>query len=662
MNLLKNSFVFMIALSLLLALPVMAQEEEKIDPEIPENWYEAPETASESGIDEFSESPMLEEKVEEGELPPVEERLPDDPPVIENYSEVGEYGGTATIWSTDFTDWEVKNWKNFGGVRITPDGNLVPSYIKDWEYSNDYKDFTIHLREGLKFSDGSPLTADDYIFWWEHVAQNSKLTSAPPEDWNPALLDVEKEDEYTVTYKFGSKVPKMHYNLRVEMGAATSVGTIIAPDEVMKEIHPDFIGEEEATELAEDKGYNNWFDYYNRVEEEARNLPEYYERGILNPYIPVEKNETTLILERNPYYPFVDSEGNQLPYIDRVKVELANNREMAATKASTGEADFASEHLKASDIPLYKRNEQNEDYTTNIFSSPFGSSMVFYLNYTHEDPEYRELFQDVDFRRAISLGIDREEINDKVYFGRAEARQVTVPPVNEFYKEEYARSYAEYDPDKANEMLDEIGMVDVDDDGWRETPDGEDFNPTLIYTEYELDPTPILELVKDQWEEIGINIDVKMMDFGLWLETWPTNTSDMTVWSNNGGMGMRFRSFDGLCEFAPVIYPEYVQWPEYVKWYTSDGENGEEPPEEIKKTTGWAETIVNSPDEREVEEAADKLLQSMADNLWVIGTVGLPPKPVIVGDTLKNVPQTGYWGTSTENSTPYHFEQFYLDE
>ncbi len=205
-------------------------------------------------------------------------------------------------------------------------------------------------------------------------------------------------------------------------------------------------------------------------------------------------------------------------------------------------------------------------------------------------------------------------------------------------------------------------MIDTDNDGYRETPGGEEFNPTLIYTQYELDPTPILELLREDLKKVGLKLDIKMLDFSLWYEKWPTNTSDMSGWSMNGGLGLRFKSLDGLCEFAPVIYPGYVQWPEYVRWHQSDGEKGTEPPEAIKKLPGWAETIVGSPNEEEVAEAAENLLSSMAKNLWVIGTVGLPPKPIIVSDNLKNVPTTGFWGTSTEYSRPYHTDQFYLDE
>ena len=150
-------------------LTVAASEDQVIDPNIPDSWYRAPRTASELGIKKFSQAPMLEDRVENGELPAVSERLPEDPPIIEPYAEIGRYGGEATLWTEtlNITSYsETRFWLYFGGGRITPDGKVIPSFLKGWDYSEEAKVLTLHLREGLKWSDGHTMTADDYIFWW----------------------------------------------------------------------------------------------------------------------------------------------------------------------------------------------------------------------------------------------------------------------------------------------------------------------------------------------------------------------------------------------------------------------------------------------------------------------------------------------------------------
>ncbi len=386
----KFGLLFTLVLSLVV-LGVSVYAEGALDPQMPESWAVAPQKAVDLGITEFNESPMLKEMVENGEIPTLAERLPENPPVVEPYEKVGKYGGTVTIWNTELSGGqEIGNWTRFGGGRTIYNGSVAPSYLEGWEYSNDYKDITIQLRKGLKYSNGNVMNADDYLYWWEHIANNSDLTAQDPSEWDIPLLDVVKKDDWTVVFKYAKPNPKVHFNFRLGMSPAPFA--IIADSEDMENYHPDYIGEDKALQLAEENGFNNWFDYYNKVEEAASQVPDFSLRGILNPYIPVEKTETTIIFERNPYYPFVDTEGNQLPYIDRIKVRLANNREMAAMKATTGEATFASEHLNVSDIPLYKRNEANENYKTYIYQQPFGSAFVFYLNYTHEDPEYQKVF------------------------------------------------------------------------------------------------------------------------------------------------------------------------------------------------------------------------------------------------------------------------------
>ncbi|MFW6270552.1 MAG: ABC transporter substrate-binding protein [Bacillota bacterium] len=256
MNLKKISLVLItfVLVSILCISTGMAADEEFIDPDIPESWYEAPQLASEIGLDEYEQSPMLDKRVEEGELPPPQERLPEDPPVVEPYKEIGRYGGTAVTWGTELAfNWNSEGWAlNPGGrlLRPTPDGQKqTPFLIKDWEYTDDYKTLTIHLREGLKWSDGHPLTAEDFIFWWEHEAQNEDITPVSPEQWEPvALLDVTSSDDYTVSFHMSQPNPTQHHGWHVW----SDWGPV--PAHYAEKYHPDFIGEEEVQKKAEEEG------------------------------------------------------------------------------------------------------------------------------------------------------------------------------------------------------------------------------------------------------------------------------------------------------------------------------------------------------------------------------------------------------------------------
>ncbi|MFW5788126.1 MAG: ABC transporter substrate-binding protein [Halanaerobiales bacterium] len=657
-----NLFIILtILVGLFLTSTVIAQEEELIDPDIPESWYEAPKTASEIGITEFNQAPMLDERVENGEIPPVEERLPEDPPVIEPYEEIGKYGGRLNLWDVDLDGVEIDYFTYTGGARRGPRGEILPFFLKDWKFSDDYKDLTVYLREGVKYSDGEPLTADDIMYWWEHDANVKELQPVSPEDWKPALLDVTKEDEYSVTLHYGTSVPNRYIHLPTSL---VSHWDSDVPSHYMKDFHPDFVGEEKVLEMAEDVGLSRWEEYYDRINEDSPNHPEYdFQRPVLRPYVAVERSETELILERNPYYPFVDTEGNQLPYIDEIRINLANSEEMAATKAATGEATFHARYTKITDIPLYKRNENKEDFTTLLYRRAYGAEVGLQFNPSTKDDQLRPIFQDLRFRKAISYAIDRENINNKVYFGDAVPRQATVLPTHELFKEEYAEAYAEYDPERAKELLDEMGMVDVDGDGYREDPDGEKFNPTLIYCQIgPVDPTNTLELVDNNLEDIGINIELQNVSRELHDTRAEANDFDISAWTFDQMAGQTMKTPYGLRFFAPVTQPTWNQWPGWTNWYTTDGEEGIEPPEEVKELIDLAETVIYTLDEEEQMEAMEKLIQSQAENIYMIGTVGMGPQAIIAKNKLKNIPKKGLWDAWLGYMEPMRTEQFYIDE
>lgn len=639
-----------------------------VDPNIPESWYKPLKTASEAGITEFKESPMLSKKVASGELPPVEERLPEDPPVIEPYDKVGEYGGTLIVWGTDLNYWTDAMYIDMPAVAGQPTpggGDIIPLYIKDWEYSDNATKLTLYLRKGIKWSDGEEMTADDYIFWWDHVAHNELLNATPPEKWTPIpLLDLSKKDDYTVVLTYGKPNPLQHrFSFQHSMGLGSWRGLIQA-EHFMRKFHTDFVSEDEINKMIEDEGLDNWSQLYNRYRFDSPTHPEYkYDAPDIRPYVAVKRTQTELVLERNPYFPFVDTEGNQLPYIDRVRINLANNNEMAATKAATGEADISGRYTTVMDLPLYKKNEEKEGYKTLLYNKAVGAEINVNLNLTHKDPKIRSIFHDVRFRKALSLAIDREDINEKVFFGQAVPRQTTVMPTNPVFKQEYADAYADYKPEEARAYLDEMGMVDVNGDGYRETPDGEEFNPTFLYCQDmgPVDPTRVLELIAKKWKDIGINLQLKMVSRELRQNRIESNDFDISCWAADS-MLLSFGSDHLGKYFAPIGQPHYSSWPEWVSWYESGGDQGMEPPQKVKQLIEWAEQMSTSADKEVRTKAAENLVKSQAENLWCIGTVGLSPQPIMVSNRLKNVPNEGLWDWSIRYMRPMYPCQFYLEE
>ena len=242
---------------------------------------------------------------------------------------------------------------------------------------------------------------------------------------------------------------------------------------------------------------------------------------------------------------------------------------------------------------------------------------------------------------------------------------MTVPPASPYFEERFAKAYIEHDLEKSKQLLDEMGMVDINNDGFRETPEGEIFEPILIYCKYDIDPTKTLELVRKDFEEIGINIQIKMVSRGLHEKRWQSNNAEMGVWGPHGLLMGQFVKQRTSLGFLVPIAGGIVQdsaWPGWITWFDTKGEEGVEPPQEIKELNKYAEIAVSTFDESKAAEALQKILESQAKNIWTVGTVGMIPKPFIVSNQLHNVPKKGLFSWPQRFLYPYHPEQFWLEE
>ena len=669
----KRIFLAMLVFTLIVPAAVFAEQKEVIkgfierglvDPNIPDSWFVAPKTASQWGIRKFNQSPLLDERVRSGQLPPVAQRLPDDPPVIEPYENVGKYGGTAVVWATQLasTGWasEALVWiRGANYLRSDPTATeMLPYIVKDWKHSSDNKSFTVYLWEGLKYSNGDPLTADDYLFWWKHVANNKDLSPIPPEDGVPTgISNVTKIDDYTV--KFELTQPDAWFHVRLgDRGIDT-------PHKYLQKYHADFVDKKELEAKAKELGFDHWYQFYSYMNGGQHGIvfPDRV-RPNVKPYIPIERSETHILFERNPYFPFVDTEGNQLPYIDYIRVNLASSNEIMTMKAVTGEATMAGQNLRFVDLPIIKENEEKGNYRTYVFTHTGGNAVAIYPNFTHPDPVLRKIFNDIRFRKALSHAIDREAINEKVFFGMAVPSQSTVTTTSQFWEKSYEQSFADYSVGKANGLLDAMGMRDVDGDGFREGPDGTKFNPTLTTAEYLTPKVDVLEMALEYWKDVGLNIDLEMISIGLKISRWRANDFDMGEWVIE-------RTTDPILTLTPIftLAPAWplgqVPWspmPLWLQWNATKGKQGEEPPEHIKKLISDLVTFTRSADADVRFKAGKDLVNAQTENLWTIGTVAQMPFPVIVNNKLQNVPHIGLKGSDTHNWSSFYPVQFYLDE
>ncbi|MCL5942153.1 MAG: ABC transporter substrate-binding protein, partial [Actinobacteria bacterium] len=483
----------------------------------------------------FKEAPQLAELVKQGKLPPVEKRLPEEPLVIKPVHGIGKYGGN---WRRGFTGVA----DNENGNRIVSVDKLifsdymgykpVPSVAKGWKLSDDGKTFTVYLRKGLKWSDGEPFTADDIMFWWEDLYNNKDLVPTP--NWELSINGkpgtVEKVDDYTVVFKFQEPYylfeEIMAGNTSVGGGLATSgrgFGNCYAPKHYIKQFHPKYVPQAEVDKMAKDAKFDTWINFLKFKMDWGLNP----ELPVLTPWKTVNPiNTPTWVVERNPYFFAVDTEGNQLPYIDKITFTLAETSQVLNLRAIAGEYDNQGRGEVLANLPVFLENQQKGNYKVRLDPGDYGADVQLYMNQSYDgEPEIAKWIRNVDFRRALSLGIDRDQLNETFWLGIGTPGSPVVAPEHpHFPGQEYRTLWHTYDPKKANEMLDKIGLDKKDSEGFRLRSDGKGRLRLTISTIAAtwMDETSVCEMIAQQWKKIGIFAEVQEVERGL-LETRSAN-------------------------------------------------------------------------------------------------------------------------------------------
>jgi len=608
----------------------------------------------------FREAPQLAALVKAGKLPPVAERIGQDPLVIKPLKEVGKYGG---VWRAGFTG-PADFWNGFRCCS-GPDhlmfwdytgDKVVPNLAKSLEMQEGGRTWLLHLRRGMKWSDGKPFTADDFVFWFEDIYRNKDLVPTPSAAMaiNGKQGVIEKADTYTVRYKF----PEPYFMLPDVLAGSTDLAGQMwgyraqggfAPAHYMKQFHPKYVSAADLDKKVKDAKFDSWVRLFL-----ARN------DWALNPDLPVLSawktvtpiNTPTWTLERNPYSVFVDTAGNQLPYLDRVVLTLAENLEVLNLRAIAGEYDYASRHVDLGKLPVFLENQQKGNYKVYLDPGDYCDLIIkFNLNYD-ADPEIGKWFNTADFRRALSLGIDREQINETFWLGTGTPGSV-VPADNNKYNPgpQYRKLWSTLDLKKANEMLDKIGLARKDAEGYRLRADGKGRLRIEIMTlggqfvQY----TQIAEMIREQWKKIGIDLKVQEVERSLALQRTANNEQQLAAWNNDGS--------EHLFTFPLHVFPFELaavatSGPHYVKWFHSAGAQGKEPEPRMKELMEKFKKAFGVP-EKERIQLGKEIWAIAAEEVYIIGVVGQGPASMgvrVVKNGLGNIPSRMY--NSPDGKTP----------
>jgi ABC-type transport system substrate-binding protein len=621
----------------------------------------------------FQEAPQLAELVKAGTLPPVTERLGQDPLVIKPVHEIGKYGGT---WRRGFTGPADK----FNGYRTLGHDNLlywdytgntvVPNIARGWEFADDGRQFTLYLRRGMKWSDGHAFTADDFIFWYEDVYNNKDLvpTKAVQMTMNAEPVVIEKVDMYTVRFRS----PTPYYLLPDVLagqnaiaghaqGGLSAMGPY-APAHYLKQFHPKYVAKEELDKKVKDAKVDNWV-----------NLFKFKNDWTLNPELPVLTawkttspiNTPTWVLERNPYSIWVDTVGNQLPYIDRVVMTLAENLEVLNLRAIAGEYDFQERHVDLSKLPVFLENQQRGNYRVFLDPSNHGTDAGLRFNQSYNaDPEIARWLTNRDFRIALSLGIERDQLNETFWLGIGTPGSYVVAEASPYNPGPHYRTlHHTYDPKTADALLQKIGLDKKDAEGYRLRTDGKGRLRLELMTQSGVffPFTQIAEMIKEQWKKIGIQVEVVEVERSLNARRIEANEHQIDLRAADGTEhmfahhpGAIFPSSGGLDAIGPL----------YGKWFASGGTQGKEPPPRMRELMDTYRRAFAVP-EQERNELAKEVWKIACDEVWTIGTVGLSPAIVgvrVVKNNLGNIPERLYNSASHKSPGPTRPEQFYFKQ
>lgn len=594
----------------------------------------------------FQEAPMLAQQVQAGKLPPLAQRLPQEPLVLQPIDEVGQYTAKfawATVMDT-LNDLQMLNaCENF--LKWTRDTTgFRPNLLTSYEWNADATEVTMRMRKGVKWSDGQPLTFDDYIFWWQDMVLDPTVKYAPPAGYYPGgkPMDLQKIDDYTAKATFAAPNPLfLQYLARGTGNLSSYIQTV--PAHYMKQFHPKYTPGADVQKLLQ--VFQNHFSTIGR--------PQF------TPWILTDhKVGQQAILQRNPYYWKVDPEGKQLPYFDANQITVVQQPSSLQPLAIGGELDYQFRGFSdPSTYSILLGSQQQGNYTVDWWDCGDAAQAGIIINFAYPDKSIADLLWNQKFRQALSYAVDRERIRSTVFYGTGEVRQFAMPPSGPEYKgsrgqqilQQWSKNWTERDPAQAAKLLDEVGVKLASGAQWRTKPDGSPLELVVDVGVTDATGTKSMQLVQEDWQKVGLKTTLNVID-GTLVSQRALDGSAML--RERGGAASGILIAPG--HWTPVENQEYVAiGPKYGLYYESNGQQGIKPPAGsfIEKLQTSFRAALSEADETKRNNLILDAYQVHVDSgPLLLGFVGLVKIPVIRKNTMRNVMKTG-------NLCSWHYSQ-----
>jgi peptide/nickel transport system substrate-binding protein len=593
------------------------------------------EELTDNRLERFNEAPMLAAMVRAGSLPPVEQRLPEEPLVLRPLSQdksIGSYGGVLRISrpGADYMGPASAEKQHFLSAEFDYSANIFPNLAESVEAVAEGREWIFHMRRGLRWSDGTPWSTADIMFWYEDIAGNEEFT--PNTNYvllqdTPEPIRIEAVDD--ITWKIVASRP---YHLEENIEDLMTLPPLW-PKHYLDRFHPKYQDAQKLANMVKEAGFSSWVELM-ETNSGIWGQERDPDKPVMTPWMVTQPPPAkTHIYQRNPYFHAVDIAGNQLPYIDYVHVEQVADVETAKLRIIAGDDDFFS--MRQLDFfPLVKQEERRGRIRVTRWKHSTTAVNDLEFNLTIADPVLRSIFRDKDFRFGVSHAINREAINELIFNGMLQPQQPGWSKNVPYYNERLNTTAIEFDPQKAGELLDAAGLDKRTSDGWRLRPDGKRFELNIVGM-LPWGTTRVAEILVDQLRDAGIFANYRDLDWGIGNEMIEANQIESflmsgTWWTEEGAyLGMNAVGVPvGVSPWAPL----------WNDWFHSQGARGEEPIPEVKQSIDayWAFRQEMDPEQR--KQHMQIITDNAADNLWVVGILSPGGFVVAYNAKLMNVP------------------------
>ena len=603
------------------------------------------------------EAPILAKLVAEGQLEPVAARVGPEPVVLRGADGPGNYGGEWYRLANSIEDLRTIYWRlsypNL--VRWSPQGRpLVPHLAKAWQSSPDAREWVFTLREGMRWSDGQPFTADDIVYWYEHEVRYFKASPRVLRA-SGGLGRVEKIDRLRVRFVFAEPNPLFAERVASVSGDPQLYADYCTPAHYLRRFHPEIGDRAAIAEAMRTLGLSSPLAVYRRLKHHLNPEHPRLWPWVYRTYSPNAPH----VFVRNPYYFAVDEQGRQLPYLDRLVLDIRPTN-LIALAAAGGQPNMQERHIRYEDHVLLMSEAARNGYSVYHWQPATRSVFTIYPNLNRRvDPADADtarkhaLLNDDRFRQALSLALDRRAIIDAEFNGQTEPAQLDPGPDSPFHNPALLHAFTAHDPARANALLDAAGLTGRDREGFRTFPDGARMTWFMHLTD--MTANGPAQFIVDDWASVGVRCVARIKARKLFESEMNAYEHDFTVYT-------------GESEFYPLIEPRSFvptyRWssfaPGYGIWFQNGGLHGNpaatrgnaiEPPpgHPLRRAMELYDEILRTPDEARRLALFREITDFGARHLWHISLSTPPPQLTVVSDGLRNVPRKALVGANLQS-------------